>query len=156
MRFLARLLRHTGYCSEINICGSLWTTRVTSHVPLHAVAGLITAEKVCAAARGIDRALRANGIRAPRIAVAGLNPHAGEGGLLGTEEIREIGPGVEPARAEGIAARGPFAADTVVLAASPGDFDAGVTMHHDQRQLPTNLLAFDRGATLVAGLSVPI
>src|SRR5260221_6099457 len=82
LRFLARLLGHAGYCSEINICGSLWTTRVTSHVPLHAVAGLITAEKVCAAARGIDRALRANGIGAPRIAVAGLNPHAGEGGLL--------------------------------------------------------------------------
>ena len=156
MRFLARLLRHTGYCSEINICGSLWTTRVTSHVPLHAVAGLITAEKVCAAARGIDRALRANGIRAPRIAVAGLNPHAGEGGLLGTEEIREIGPGIERARAEGIAAEGPFAADTVFIAASRGDFDAVVTMYHDQGQIATKLLGFDRGVTLLGGLPVPI
>src|SRR5260370_8129639 len=107
MRFLARLLRHTGYCSEINICGSLWTTRVTSHVPLHAVAGLITAEKVCAAARGIDRALRANGIGAPRIAVAGLNPHAGEGRLLGTEEIRELCPGIGRPRPARLPPHGP-------------------------------------------------
>ncbi len=156
LRLLAKLLGHTGYCSEINICGALWTTRVTSHVPLSAVAGLITAEGVYNAARFIDRALKDSGTPSPRIAVAGLNPHAGEGGLLGTEEIREIGPGIERARAEGIAATGPFPADTVFIAASRGDFDAVVTMYHDQGQIATKLLGFDRGVTLLAGLSVPI
>jgi 4-hydroxythreonine-4-phosphate dehydrogenase len=156
MRFLERLLGHTGYCSEINICGSLWTTRVTSHVPLQAVAGLITSEKVFEATRLMDQALKVNGIAAPRIAVAGLNPHAGEGGLLGTEEIREIGPGVERARAAGIAASGPFPADTVFVAASRGDYDAVVTMYHDQGQIATKLLGFDRGVTLLGGLPVPI
>jgi 4-hydroxythreonine-4-phosphate dehydrogenase len=156
LRFLARLLGHTGYCSEINICGSLWTTRVTSHVPLQEVAGLITAEKVYEATRLIDQALKAIGTASPRIAVAGLNPHAGEGGLLGTEEIREIGPGIARARAGGIAASGPFPADTVFIAASRGDFDAVVTMYHDQGQIATKLLGFDRGVTLLGGLPLPI
>jgi 4-hydroxythreonine-4-phosphate dehydrogenase len=156
LRYLARLLGHTGYCSEINICGSLWTTRVTSHVPLQAVADLITADGVYQATRQIDQALRANGIANPRIAVAALNPHAGEGGLLGTEEIREIGPGIARARADGIAASGPFPADTVFVAAKRGDFDAVVTMYHDQGQIATKLLGFDRGVTLLAGLPAPI
>jgi 4-hydroxythreonine-4-phosphate dehydrogenase len=156
LRFLARLLNHHGYCSEINICGSLWTTRVTSHVPLQAVAGLITAEKVYEATRFINHALKANGIPSPRIAVAGLNPHAGEGGLLGTEEIHEIGPGIQVARAAGIAVSGPFAADTVFIAASRGDYDAVVTMYHDQGQIATKLLGFERGVTLLGGLPVPI
>src|SRR5882724_10217400 len=156
LRFLAGLLRHTGYCSEINICGNLWTTRVTSHVPFREVADLITAEKVCAAARGIDRALRANGIGAPQIAVAGLNPHAGEGGLMGTEEIREIGPGIVQARAEGVSVSGPFPADTVFIAANRGEYDGVVTMYHDQGQIATKLLGFDRGVTLLAGLPLPV
>lgn len=156
LRLLARLLGYTGYCSEINICGDLWTTRVTSHVPLKEVAGLITADGVYQATRSIDRALKANGIPAPRIAVAALNPHAGEGGLLGIEEIRDIAPGIERAQADGITATGPFPADTVFIAARRGDFHAVVTMYHDQGQIATKLLGFDRGVTLLGGLPLPI
>jgi 4-hydroxythreonine-4-phosphate dehydrogenase len=156
LRYLAPLLGHTGYCSEINICGGLWTSRVTSHVPLREVADLITADRVHEATQLIHRELKANGVASPRIAVAALNPHAGEGGLLGTEETTEVGPGVARARAEDIDATGPFPADTIFIAAHRGDFDAVVTMYHDQGQIATKLLGFDRGVTLLAGLPFPI
>lgn len=156
LRHFARLLDCAGPCSEINICGPLWTTRVTSHVPLRAVAALIAADKILEAARTLHRALQANGVANPRLAVAALNPHAGEGGLLGTEEATEIAPAIASARAEGIAAEGPFPADTLFIAARRGDFDGVVTMYHDQGQIATKLLGFDRGVTLLAGLPFPI
>lgn len=156
MHFLANQLGYSGYMSEINECDGLCTTRVTSHVPLHAVAGLITQERVLDATRLIHRTLVANGNPAPRIAVAALNPHAGEGGQMGTEEITTIGPAIQHARAEGILADGPFPADTVFLAARNGRFDAVVTMYHDQGQIATKLLGFERGVTIHGGLPLPI
>ena len=86
-QYFAQLLGHRELASEINVCGNLWTARVTSHVPLREVADLITEDRIVASTRLLDRALRASGIDAPRIAIAALNPHAGEGGLLGDEEI---------------------------------------------------------------------
>ena len=156
MHFMANQLGYSGYMSEINVCGGLCTTRVTSHVPLHAVAGLITQDRVLDATRLIHRTLMANGNPAPRIAVAALNPHAGEGGQMGTEEITAIGPAIQQARAEGISADGPFPADTVFLAARNGRFDAVVTMYHDQGQIATKLLGFERGVTIHGGLPLPI
>jgi len=161
MHYFADLLGHTGLCSEINILSAsrdaaLWTTRVTSHVPLRAVADLITEDAVYNAIGLIDRVMRAERGAAPRIAVAGLNPHAGEGGLLGTEEIQVIGPAVERARRDGIAASGPWPADTLFIAARRGDFDAVVTMYHDQGQIATKLMGFERGVTLQGGLPAPI
>ena len=156
MHFLANQLGYSGYMSEINECDGLCTTRVTSHVPLHAVAGLITQERVLDATRLIHRTLIANGNPAPRIAVAALNPHAGEGGQMGTEEITTIGPAIRQARSEGILADGPFPADTVFLAARNGRFDAVVTMYHDQGQIATKLLGFERGVTIHGGLPLPI
>ncbi len=156
MHFLANQLGYTGYMSEINVCDGLCTTRVTSHVPLHAVAGLITRERILDATRLIHRTLIANGNPSPRIAVAALNPHAGEGGQMGTEEITTIGPAVAQAKAEGILADGPFPADTVFLAAKNGRFDAVVTMYHDQGQIATKLLGFERGVTIHGGLPLPV
>ena len=161
MHYFADLLGHTGLCSEINILSAsrdaaLWTTRVTSHVPLRAVADLITEDAVYNSIGLIDRVMRAERGAAPRIAVAGLNPHAGEGGLLGTEEIQVIGPAVERARRDGIAASGPWPADTLFIAARRGDFDAVVTMYHDQGQIATKLMGFERGVTLQGGLPAPI
>jgi len=156
MHFMATQLGYSGYMSEINVCDSLCTTRVTSHVPLHAVAGLITQDRILNATRLIHRTLIANGNPAPRIAVAGLNPHAGEGGQMGTEEITTIGPAVLQAKSEGILADGPFPADTVFLAARNGRFDAVVTMYHDQGQIATKLLGFERGVTIHGGLPLPI
>ena len=94
--------------------------------------------------------------REPRIGVAALNPHAGEGGLLGTEEIDVIAPAVERARAAGVLAFGPLPPDTMFVRARKGEFDAIVTMYHDQGQIATKLLGFERGVTLQAGLPVPV
>jgi 4-hydroxythreonine-4-phosphate dehydrogenase len=149
-------LRAQGYSVEFNVIDRLWTSRVTSHIPLKDVAASITLEGIADAVRIIDQALKRGGTTRPRIAVAGLNPHAGEGGTMGREEIELIGPAVEQARGEGIDARGPFPADTVFLAAKRGDFDAVVTMYHDQGQIAMKLMGFDRGVTVLGGLPVPI
>ncbi len=156
LHYFADLLAHQGYVSEINICGRLWTSRVTSHIPLSAVAGAITADGICRAVDLLHRSLRASGLSAPRIAVAGLNPHAGEGGLLGTEEVTVIGPAIQKASANGADVRGPFPADTLFIAARRGDFDGVVTMYHDQGQIALKLLRFDRGVTLAGGLPAVI
>ncbi len=157
MHYFAHHLAYTGMCSEINVADRLWTTRVTSHVPLRAVADLITRDGVVAAIALLDQEMRAQrGGTAPKIAVAGLNPHAGEGGLMGREEIDVISPAVANARATGIEVSGPYPADTLFIAARRGDFDGVVTMYHDQGQIATKLLGFERGVTLHAGLPVTI
>ena len=155
MHFFAHVLGVRTLCSEINIASSLWTTRVTSHVPLKAVAGLITTDGIYSVIEQVNE-LRGRVAPRPRIGVAALNPHAGEGGLLGTEEVDVIAPAVERARSRGIAVSGPFPADTIFVRARRGEFDAVVTMYHDQGQIATKLLGFERGVTLQAGLPVPI
>jgi 4-hydroxy-L-threonine phosphate dehydrogenase PdxA len=156
LRFFVDVLEHKGYVGEINATGELATTRVTSHVPLRAVADLITEDAVVAAIRLAHETLRAGGNPHPRIGVAGLNPHAGDGGIFGREEIEVIAPAVERAKAQQIAADGPYPSDTVFLRARDGAFDAVVTMYHDQGQIAMKLLGFERGITIAAGLPVPI
>jgi len=156
MRFLQHRFDVAAFVTEFNITGKLWTSRVTSHIPLSAVAAAVTADGVREAVRIIDRALRAAGVARPRIAVAGLNPHAGDGGSFGREEIDVILPAVRSLVAEGLDARGPFPADTVFVAARRGDFDAVVTMYHDQGQIAMKLMGFEQGVTLLAGLPVPV
>ncbi len=156
MRFLQHALDVTGFVTEFNITGALWTSRVTSHIPLSAVAAAITGDGVRNAVRIIDRNLRAAGIGRPRIAVAALNPHAGDGGSFGREEIDIIEPAVRSLASEGLDASGPYPADTVFVAARRGDFDAVVTMYHDQGQIAMKLLGFDQGVTLLGGLPVPV
>jgi len=152
----AELLQAEGYSVEFNVIDGLWTSRVTSHIPLKDVAASVTQEGVIDAVRIIDQALRRGGNARPRIAVAGLNPHAGEGGTMGREEIDIIAPAVERARRDGIEVRGPLPADTVFVAARRGDFDAVVTMYHDQGQIAMKLMGFDRGVTVLGGLPVPV
>jgi 4-hydroxythreonine-4-phosphate dehydrogenase len=156
LRFFVHELGFDGYVGEINATGELATTRVTSHVPLRAVADLITEDAVLQATRLAHDTLRAAGNPHPRIAVAGLNPHAGDGGIFGREEIDVIAPAVERARAEQIAAAGPYPADTVFVRARDGAFDAVVTMYHDQGQIAMKLMGFERGITILAGLPVPM
>jgi 4-hydroxythreonine-4-phosphate dehydrogenase len=152
MQYLAAQLAFDGMRSEINAAEKLWTNRVTSHVPLRAVADLITEQGVVDATMLLDKVMRRHLGRAPRLAVAGLNPHAGEGGLLGTEEVEIIGPAVVQARSLGADVSGPYPADTLFIAARRGDFDGVVTMYHDQGQIATKLLGFERGVTIHAGL----
>jgi 4-hydroxythreonine-4-phosphate dehydrogenase len=99
-----------------------------------------------------DATLRAMGYDPPRIGVAALNPHCGENGLFGDEEIRIIRPAVERLRAEGIDATGPISSDTIFLKAKRGDFHGVVMMYHDQGQIATKLLGFNKGVTVTAGL----
>jgi len=156
LRYLQEKFAVADFVSEFNVTGALWTSRVTSHIPLRDVADAITEEGVCAAVRIAHRYLEAAGNAAPRIAVAGLNPHAGDGGSIGREEIDIIAPAVLRSRREGIDARGPLSPDTVFLAARRGDFDAVVSMYHDQGQIAMKLMGFDRGVTLHGGLPVPV
>jgi 4-hydroxythreonine-4-phosphate dehydrogenase len=100
--------------------------------------------------------LRSAGVARPRIAVAGLNPHAGEGGTLGTEEQTIIGPAIQSALDRGLAVTGPLPADTLFIAAARGDYDGVVTMYHDQGQIALKLLGFNRGVTVAGGLPVVI
>lgn len=104
----------------------------------------------------IDDTLRLAGVKEPRLAVAALNPHGGEGGLFGREEIEVIAPVVAQARAEGINASGPFPADTIFLRARGGAYDAIVSMYHDQGQIAMKLMGFERGVTVQGGLPIPI
>jgi 4-phospho-D-threonate 3-dehydrogenase / 4-phospho-D-erythronate 3-dehydrogenase len=98
--------------------------------------------------------LRRLGLEQPRLAVAGLNPHGGEGGLFGREEIEQITPAIEAARAEGITVAGPIPGDTVFYRAMRGEFDLVIAQYHDQGHIPTKLIAFDETVNVTLGLPI--
>jgi 4-hydroxythreonine-4-phosphate dehydrogenase len=156
MRFLFEETGFQGPAGEINIGPDFWTSRVTSHVPISEVAKLLTTEGIVTAAKLLDSTLRQIGLMNPRIAVAALNPHAGDGGKFGTEELRIIAPAVEAARSLGVHASGPHPADTVFMAARKGGYDGIVTMYHDQGQIALKLTGFEEGVTLHGGLPWPV
>ena len=156
LSFLADYLACRGHVCELATVDGLWSSRVTSHVPLSQVAASITAKGIRDAVTILHETLQASGIEAPKIAVSALNPHAGEGGRFGREEIEVIGPAVGAARARGIDALGPFPADTVFVRARWDGFHGVVSMFHDQCQIAMKLLGFDRGVTVLAGLPFPV
>ncbi|MFN9102418.1 MAG: 4-hydroxythreonine-4-phosphate dehydrogenase PdxA [Betaproteobacteria bacterium] len=125
---------------------------VTIHVALRRALELLDFDAVLSTLRIAHAAAAAWGQPAPRIAVAGLNPHAGEGGLFGDEEIRFIGPAVQAARAEGIDAQGPFPPDTVFMRARRGAFDLVVAMTHDHGLIPVKYLGVEDGVNVTLGL----
>lgn len=156
LRWFAKILGHEGTTSELNFVPGLTTSRVTSHIPLKEVADHINARSVLEAVRLLNDVVRDSGINAPRLAVCALNPHAGENGQFGREEIDHIAPGVALAQQEGIDASGPFPCDTIFIAARAGEYDGVVTMYHDQGQIAMKLLGFNEGVTVQGGLPVPI
>jgi 4-hydroxythreonine-4-phosphate dehydrogenase len=156
LHHFAEYLGVRGYFCEFNTLDGLWTSRISSHVPLKDVPSLLTRERIVEAATLIYRSLQANGVAAPRVAVAGLNPHNGEGGTCGREEIDVIEPAVRQLNAAGLPVAGPFSADTIFLKAQGGGLDAIVTMYHDQGQIALKLLGFSRGVTVQGGLPIPI
>lgn len=156
IRFTAGVLGFKGAATEFNVLEGLWNARVTSHVPLKEVSSLLKVDDIVANLELTANALRAAGFEPPRIGVAALNPHAGDGGNFGREEIDVIEPAVKKARAKGLPADGPYPADTVFLRAKAGQFDAVLTMYHDQGQIAMKLLGFDRGVTLLGGFPFPI
>ena len=156
LHHFAQHLGVTGYFCEFNTLEGLWTSRVSSHVPLKDAPKLISQPRIVAAAQLIYRSLQANGVPAPRVAVSALNPHGGDGGTCGREEIDIIAPAVAELVAKGFPVQGPFPADTIFLKARAGEFDAIVTMYHDQGQIALKLLGFSKGVTVQGGLPVPI
>lgn len=153
-KMFAHLLKHQGYFSEMNVLDGQWMSRVTSHVSLREALDLIDARSITDAVELVDRMMKRAGIASPRIAVAALNPHAGENGLFGRDEIELIRPTVDRIAASGIACSGPYPADTVYIRAFAGEFDSVVAMYHDQGQIATKLRGFNRGVTVTAGLDV--
>jgi 4-hydroxythreonine-4-phosphate dehydrogenase len=126
---------------------------VTIHLPLREVVGRLTTDLVAQTGRTVAADLRARfGIPRPRLAVAGLNPHAGEEGALGDEDLTVVGPAVQRLRAEGIDARGPLPADTMFHAAARARYDAALAMYHDQALIPIKTLAFDHAVNVTLGL----
>jgi len=135
----------------------LRTVLVTIHVSLRRAIDAVSFDAVLETVRIADRSLRAMGIARPRVAVAGLNPHAGEGGLFGDEEVRIIAPAIAAARADGIDASGPYAPDTVFMRARnapghPGEFDVVVAMVHDHGLIPVKYLGVEQGVNVTLGL----
>jgi 4-hydroxythreonine-4-phosphate dehydrogenase len=130
----------------------LRTVLVSIHVSMREALDAVTRESVLETLRIAHESLAKVLARSPRIAVAGLNPHAGEGGLFGREEIEHIAPAVADARARGIDAHGPFAPDTIFMRARRGEFDAVVAMYHDQGLIPVKYLGVEQGVNVTLGL----
>lgn len=151
-QMFAKLTGHSGFFGEMNVIPEFSTFRVTSHIALREAVNLISPERIAAAVRLADTTLRAMGHRRPRIGVAALNPHGGENGLFGDEEIRIIRPAVDKLRESGIGCIGPIPSDTIFLRALKGQFDGVVMMYHDQGQIATKLIGFNKGVTVTAGL----
>jgi len=156
LHHFAEYLGVKGYFCEFNTLDGLWTSRVSSHIPLKDAASYLSVERIQAATRLIYRSLQANGVAQPRVAVAAFNPHGGDGGVCGREEIDTIAPAVQGLVAEGLPVAGPFPADTIFLKARDGELDAIVTMYHDQGQIAIKLLGFSKGVTVQGGLPIPI
>ncbi|NYF14802.1 4-hydroxythreonine-4-phosphate dehydrogenase [Pseudoclavibacter sp. JAI123] len=156
MRWFEGQMQAESEVSELNASAGLWTSRVTSHVPLRAVADLITEERIIAVTRLLSEQMSAAGFTNPKLAVCALNPHGGENGSFGTEEIDIIAPAVKAAAAQGLNVEGPFPADTLFVTAKRRGYQGIVTMFHDQGQLALKAMGFAGGVTVEAGLGIAI
>ena len=163
--------RHPGHTEFLGTLSAAWTGKpgrpvmmlagpelravpVTIHVPLREVAGLLSVELIVETARTVATDLKRRfGIAAPRLAVAGLNPHAGEGGAIGSEDADIVAPAVAALRAAGIAAAGPLSADAMFHTAARAGYDAAICMYHDQALIPAKTLAFSETVNVTLGLA---
>jgi len=136
------------------VAGNFRVSHVSTHVSLSEAISRVKEERILEVARLTNEAVRRMGIAEPRLAVAGLNPHAGEGNLFGDEEELEIRPAVEAAKAEGINTIGPIPPDTVFFRMKQGQYDAVVAMYHDQGHIPVKVLAFEQGVNVTLGLPI--
>ncbi len=155
---------HTEYLGELTgvahpvmmlACPGLRVVPVTIHAPLGQAIGALTSDAIAAAGRVAARALVEDfAIPAPRIAVAGLNPHAGEDGMLGREDLDIIAPAVDQLRAEGLMATGPLPADSLFHDRARAEYDAVLCMYHDQALIPLKTIDFDHGVDITLGLPI--
>ena len=142
LHYFAHFFGVQGYFCEFNTLGDVWTARVSSHVPMADILKYVTVDRIKAAATLLHGTLLKAGLTNPRIAIAALNPHAGDGGTCGREEIDIIAPAIRQLNEAGIQVQGPFPADTIFLKARDGELDAVVTLYHDQGQIAIKLMGF--------------
>jgi 4-hydroxythreonine-4-phosphate dehydrogenase len=136
-----------------------WSERLrvvlaTIHIPLAQVPVALTRDRLARVIRLVHAQLPKFGFATPRIAVAGLNPHAGEDGLLGREDLDVVAPAISEARSAGACASGPFPADTIFVRAVNGEFDVVIACYHDQGLIPVKLVAFGRAVNVTLGLPI--
>jgi 4-hydroxythreonine-4-phosphate dehydrogenase len=151
------IMEQTGHpkTTMMMVAGGLRVGLVTAHIPVSQIAEHITQEAILEKIRVVDASLTNDfAIRDPRIAVLGLNPHAGDGGVLGAEETNIIEPALEAARTEGFDIEGPLPADGFFATQLDAGYDAVLAMYHDQGLVPFKALAFDHGVNFTAGLPI--
>jgi 4-hydroxythreonine-4-phosphate dehydrogenase len=151
LEFLARISKTTEYATML-VSGTLRVVHLTTHYSLKDACALVTKERILARLKLTDSSFRKWGVAGPRIGVAALNPHAGEGGLFGSEEIEQIMPAVKEAQNLGIDARGPFPADSIFVRAIGGEFDVVLAMYHDQGHIPVKVHGFEDSISVALGL----
>lgn len=156
LHYMAEFLGVDSYISELNTLEGLWTSRVSSHIALKDVPEYITDHRISEAVHLIDKTLRRSGMSRPRLSIAALNPHAGDNGNFGREEIDVISPAVQKLQSEQVNVDGPWPSDTVFLKAKAGEVDGIITMYHDQGQIALKLMGFDRGVTVQGGIPFPV
>lgn len=149
---IADYMGFTERSTEMNTIGHLWTTRVTSHIPISQVAGEMSKAAILDVLKYFDRELKRFGYANPKIAVSGLNPHNGDEGAFGREEIDIIGPAIEDARKMQMNVSGPYPADTIFLTVQEEGHVGVLSMYHDQCQIATKLMGFDDGVTYFGGM----
>ena len=154
---------HTDYIAEMTgspdyrmcvFAGPMRVVHITAHLALRDALDAVEPERISTTIRIADEALRGLGLARRRIAVAGLNPHAGEAGAFGDEEVTVIAPSVAACRAEGIDCSGPYPADTVFRRMRENEFDLVVAMYHDQGHIPMKLVAMDEGVNVTLGIPI--
>lgn len=153
---MANIFGVTTPFGEINMLGDVMTTRTTSHIPIKDVSENLTVDTIFRAITLSYQTLIDSGVKEPRIGVAALNPHAGENGRCGTEELDVIIPAIEKANENGMGASGPYPSDILFIRAFDGELDSAVTMYHDQGQIALKLKGFDQGITVAGGQPYPI
>jgi 4-hydroxythreonine-4-phosphate dehydrogenase len=136
------------------VTGPLKVIHVSTHVSLVEAIRRVQKERIITVIKLADQALKALDVANPRVAVAGLNPHSGEDGMFGNEEIQTITPAVEEAKKLGINVTGPIAGDTIFLRAKKGEFDVVVAMYHDQGHVAIKMLGFELGVNVSIGLPI--
>ena len=151
LEYLAHITGAPEYATML-VTGPLSVVHLTTHYSLKDACKLVTRERILAKLKLTNDSFLKWGVKQPRIAVAGLNPHAGEGGLLGREEIEEIKPAVKEAQHLGIDARGPFPADSVFNRAINGEFDVVLALYHDQGHIPIKVYGFEKSVSIALGL----
>ena len=156
LHYMAEFLGVETYISELNTLNGIWTSRMSSHIALKDVPDYISGHRITEAVHLIDRTLKRSGLSRPRLSVAALNPHAGDNGNFGMEEIEVIAPTVETLRQQQLNIDGPWPSDTVFLKAKAGEVDGIITMYHDQGQIALKLMGFDRGVTVQGGIPFPV